>query len=85
MQSIAEVQIKTLDQIMDVWEEQLKLPDPTTASPSAMLSKLKSSPRLNPGDLQMMNSMQVWLQWLEQSQKSWSEAMAMWSKTDKSK
>src|SRR5262245_32236501 len=42
MKGIAEMQIKTMDHMMDVWEEQLKLPNPTTASPSAMLSKLKS-------------------------------------------
>ncbi len=85
IQAVAEVQIKTMDQIMDTWEEQLKLPDPTTASPSAMLSKLKSSPSLAPGDLQIANPMQVWLQFLEQSQKSWAEAMALWATTEKPK
>jgi hypothetical protein len=70
---------------MDVWEEYLKLPDPTTASPSVMLSKLKSSPSLVPGDWPMINPMQVWLQFVEQSQKSWAEAIATWSKTEKSK
>ncbi len=45
MQSITEMQIKTMDQIMDAWEEQLKLPNPAAASPSAMLQKLKSGPR----------------------------------------
>ena len=46
LQSIAEIQIKTMDQPMDAWEEQIKLPNPMTASPSAMLSKLKSLPGL---------------------------------------
>ena len=41
LQSIADMQIKTMDQLMDAWEEQIKLPNPMTASPSAMLSKLK--------------------------------------------
>src|SRR2546429_6902213 len=41
LQNLTEMQIKTMDQIMDAWEEQLKLPNP--ASPSAMLNKLKAS------------------------------------------
>src|SRR5205814_5243512 len=51
LQNLAEMQIKTMDQIVDAWEEQLKLPNP--ASPSAMLNKLKSStgsPGSWPGD-----------------------------------
>ena len=88
IQSVTEVQIKTMDQIMDVWEEQLKLPDPTGTSTSAMLSKLKSAPAFGSawpgaGDLQMANPMQVWLQFLEQSQKSWADAMATWTRTGK--
>ena len=42
MLSAVEVQIKTIDHIIDAWEEQLKLPNPMTASPSAMLSNLSS-------------------------------------------
>ena len=34
VQSITEMQIKTMDHMMDAWEEQLKLPNPTAASPS---------------------------------------------------
>src|SRR5215470_1461807 len=41
LQNLAEMQIKTMDQMVDAWEEQLKLPNP--ASPTAMLNKLKSS------------------------------------------
>jgi hypothetical protein len=44
LQSLAELQIKTMDQVMDAWEGQIKLPNPMTASPSAMLSKLKNLP-----------------------------------------
>src|SRR5215813_3630216 len=46
LQSIAEIQIKTMDQLMDVWEEQINSPNPMSASPSAMLSKLKTLPGL---------------------------------------
>src|SRR6516164_7873627 len=48
MQTVTEMQIKTMDHMMDAWEEQLKLPNPMTASPSAMLSKLKSLPGFGP-------------------------------------
>jgi len=89
MESVTDLQIKTMDQIMDVWEEQLKLPNPTSDWTTAMMSKLKSAPGLGlavPGDghLQMPNPMQVWLEFLQQSQKSWADAMTMWSKTGKS-
>jgi len=84
MQSATDIQIKTMDQIMDVWEEQLKLPDPANASASAMLSRLKVPVGLGSagpggGNLQLENPMQVWLQFLQQWQKSWTDAMATWS------
>src|SRR6516162_1847950 len=40
MQSITKIQIQTMDQMMDAWEEQIKSPSAMTGSPSAMLSKL---------------------------------------------
>jgi hypothetical protein len=36
MQGITKIQIQTMDQMMDLWEQQIKSPNP-----SAMLSKLK--------------------------------------------
>src|SRR5215831_18259446 len=48
MQSITKLQIQTMDQIMDAWEEQIKTPNPMTTSPAAMLSKLKSWPGFGP-------------------------------------
>ena len=47
LQSITKLQIQVLDNLMDVWEEQIKSPNPMTAS-SAMLSKLKSWPDAKP-------------------------------------
>jgi hypothetical protein len=41
-QSITKMQIQTMDHMMDAREEQIKLPNPKTVSPSALLSKLKS-------------------------------------------
>ena len=85
IQSITEMQIKTMDQVMDVWEQQLKLPDPTTAPWSGMMSKLKSSASSWPGagGFDPMNPMQAWLQFVEQWQKNWQEALATWGQIGK--
>ncbi|WP_065756388.1 hypothetical protein [Bradyrhizobium paxllaeri] len=77
--SIAEIQIKTMDQLMDAWEEQIKLPNPMSASPSAMLSKLNSLPGL--GSTQApANPIQVWMQFAEQWQRTWTDAIGAWGK-----
>src|SRR5690349_14784357 len=34
LKSVAELQVKTMDVMMDAWEEQLKSPNPMSASPS---------------------------------------------------
>jgi hypothetical protein len=88
LQSIAEMQIKTMDHIMDAWEEQIKLPNPMTASPSAMLSKLKSFPSFSWASTEAfqqgaVNPVQLWMQLAEQWQKSWADTMTFWSKTSK--
>jgi len=82
MQSITKMQIQTMDQMMDAWEEQIKSPNPMTVSPSAMLSKLKSLPGISPtgswpnaSALAVTNPMQFWMQWAEQWQKAWADAM----------
>jgi hypothetical protein len=89
MQTIAETQTKIMDQIADAWEEQLKLPDPTTASPSAMLSKLETLPGFGPAGswpsadaLQKaaVNPLEFWMRFGEQWQKSWANIMTYWSK-----
>jgi hypothetical protein len=81
LQSIAEVQTKAMDQMMDAWEEQIKLPNPMSASPSAMLSKLKSLPGSWSGseDFQKaaMNPLQLWMQLAEQWQKAWADTMGL--------
>ena len=46
IQNITKMQIQTIDQIMEVWEEQIKSPNP--AQP--ILSKLTSFPSLRPVD-----------------------------------
>ena len=85
IQSITEIQIKTMDQVMDVWEQQLKLPDPTTAPWSDILSTLTPPANGWPGagGFDPMNPMQTWMQFAQQWQKSWQEAMANWVKIGK--
>src|SRR5262245_29599994 len=79
MQSITKMQIQTIDQTMGAWEEQIK--SPMTGSPSAMLSKLKSLPGISPAGswpnarALATNPMQFWMQWVEQWQKAWADAM----------
>jgi hypothetical protein len=89
MQSISEMQIQTMDRMMDAWVEQLKLPNPMAASPSAILSKLKSLPsgtawpNAEAFQKAAMNPLQFWMQFAEQCQKSWAETMTFWSKAGK--
>ena len=77
LQSITKVQIHAMDQVMDAWEEQIKLPNPETVSPVAMLSKLKSLSGFSPAgswpsvaasDMAAMNPFQIWMQFAEQWQ-----------------
>src|SRR6516225_6447885 len=81
MQSITKIQIQTMDQMMDAWEEQIKSPNPMTGSSSAMLSKLTSLPGISPtgswpnASALATNPMQFWMQWAEQWQKAWADAM----------
>ena len=90
MQSMSEMQIQTMDRMMDAWVEQLKLPNPMSASPSAMLSKLKSLPSVGAAwpnseafQKAAMNPLQFWMQFADQCQKSWAETMTFWSKAGK--
>jgi hypothetical protein len=93
MQTISEMQIKAMDHMKDAWEEQLKLPDAATTPPSAMLSKLKSMPGFGqasswPGAAAQgaaMNPMQLWINFVEQWQKSCTETMTFWSNVAKAR
>ena len=88
LQNLAEMQIKTMDQMMDAWEEQLKLPNP--ASPSAMLNKLKSSAGSAgswPADafqVGVTTPLQFWMTFAGQWQKAWTDMMATLTKAGKS-
>ena len=73
MQSIADLQVRTMDQMMEAWEEQLKSPNPMNSLPSALLAKLKAPPSV--GSAQA-NPLQFWMQSAEHWQRLWTDAMA---------
>jgi predicted O-linked N-acetylglucosamine transferase (SPINDLY family) len=90
MQSITKMQIQVMDHVMDAWEEQLKAPSSVT--PSAMMSKLKSLPGFSAASswpsadafqAAATNPMQFWMEFAEQWQKATAEAMAFWTKGGK--
>jgi hypothetical protein len=81
IQSITKMQIQTVDQIMDAWEEQVKSPNPS----QPILSKLKSFPSLGAVDawssasqMASMNPLQIYMQFAEQWQKACADALAHW-------
>jgi hypothetical protein len=85
LQSITKMQIQTMDHMMDAWEEQIKSPSPS----SAMLSKLKSLPNFgqagswpnaDASQLAALTPFRVYMQFAEQWQKAWGDAMAFWAK-----
>jgi hypothetical protein len=85
LQNLAEMQIKTIDQMVDAWEEQLRLANP--ASPSAMLNKMKSSagslgswPGGDAFQMGMTSPLQFWMAFAGQWQKAWTDMMTTWTK-----
>ena len=81
IQNITKMQIQTVDQVMDVWEEQIKSPNPSRP----ILSKFKPFPSLSPVDawssaspMASMNPLQIYMQFAEQWQKGWMDAIAHW-------
>jgi hypothetical protein len=89
LQNLTEMQMKTMDHMMDAWEEQLKLPNP--ASPSAMLNKLKSSsgtpgswPAADAFQMGVTSPLQFWMSFAGQWQKAWTDMMTTWTKAGKS-
>jgi hypothetical protein len=88
LQNLAEMQIKTMDQMMDAWEEQLKLPN---ASPAAMMNKMKSSsgspgswPGVDAFQVGVTSPLQFWMSFAGQWQKAWTDMMTTWTKAGKS-
>jgi hypothetical protein len=86
LQGIAEMQMKTIDHVMDVWETQLKSENPTIASPE-IFSRLQF-PRGAAGGgwngRMPANPLEFWTQFAGQVQKSWIDAMTFWTRVGKS-
>jgi hypothetical protein len=84
------MQIQVMDHMMDIWEEQIKSPNP-----SAMLSKLQSLPRFGPagswpnaGAFPMSafnETFQAYVQFAEQWQKAWASATGAWGTAGRSR
>jgi hypothetical protein len=86
LQGITEMQIKTLDHVMDVWETQLKSENPMIASPE-IFSRLQLPSGAAAGgsqDRMPANPLEFWTQFAQQAQKSWMDAMAFWTRAGKS-
>jgi hypothetical protein len=83
MQAVSKMQMQTIDNVMDAWQEQIKSASP----PSVMLSKLRSSsdggpvwPGIAPSQIAAMNPFLVYMKIMEQWQKAWADATASWPK-----
>jgi hypothetical protein len=78
MRAVSKMQIQTIDNVMDAWEEQIK-----SASPSSvMLSKLRSLSDGGPASqIAAMNPFLVYMQIMQQWQKAWADAAAAWPRT----
>jgi len=72
LQSVADVQIKTMDQMADAWEAQIKTPNPMSVSPK--LSELHSLWGLDFKPT-ATNPLELWMQLAEQWQRTWAEAL----------
>ena len=83
MQEVIKMQVQTTDQLMDAWEEQIKSP----SSSAAILSKLQSS--FSPAgswpvaQMGAFNPFGVYMQFAQQWQKTWSDAMGVWTNANK--
>src|SRR5262249_53158925 len=80
MQNVTELQIQTMDRMMDAWEQQFRSPNPMTAPPSAIVSNLKSLSSFGPGgswpnadaaQIPAVYAFQFYMQFAEQLQKAW--------------
>ncbi|MGQ0674387.1 MAG: hypothetical protein ACT4N2_16130 [Hyphomicrobium sp.] len=91
MQSASKMQLQMMDQLMDVWEQQMKSPGSPIELPKlagmggfpgafAGMGGAQSFPGFPGFDLSSMpgNPMMFWMQAAEMWQKSWQQGMAAW-------
>ena len=92
MQSVGEMQTKTMEHIRQAWEEQLKSPHPTAISPEAILSKLQAMPSLGPaGGLPNAEALRaaaaaplaLWMEFGKQWQQLWLESLDRMNKANR--
>lgn len=88
MKTIGRMQVQTINNMMNAWEEQIKSPN----SPTAMLSKLKSSanfgtvgsrPNADAFRMEQLNPFEFYMQIAEYWRKAYADAVALWSKAAK--
>ena len=89
IQSVGEMQAKTMGHIRQAWEEQLKSPTPTMASPDAFLSRLQS---IGPGgsfpNAEALRAaaaapMALWMEFGKQWQQLWLETLDRMNKANR--
>jgi hypothetical protein len=96
LQQTSKMQLQMMDQVMDIWEQQMKNPGaplpkfeiPTGMFPSfpggfAGLGGAQSFPGFDFGTMPT-NPMQFWMQAAEMWQKSWQNAFASWMEMQRS-
>jgi hypothetical protein len=92
IQSVGEMQTKTMEHIRRAWEEQLKSPNPATASPEAILSKLQAMPNIGAaGSLPNADAlraaaaapMALWMEFGKQWQQLWLETLDRMNKANR--
>lgn len=85
IETASKLQLQILDQVMDVWEQQVKSPGSPMSLPTAIFqglpgippgAKFTGMPDLGP---MALNPMQFWMQTAEMWQKSWASAMSSWA------
>ena len=82
MQDVIKMQVQTTDRLMDAWEEQIK-------SPSSSSAMLQSISRFSPAgswpvaQMAAFNPFGVYMQFAQQWQKTWSDAVGVWANANK--
>src|SRR6516225_7667765 len=88
MQDVIQMQIQTMDRLMDAWEEQIKSP----SSSSTIMSKLQSISSFSPAggwpgtavtQMAAFNPFGAYMQIVQQWQKAYADTMGFWAKADR--
>ena len=84
LQNASRMQLQMMDQVMDVWKQQMRNPSSAMSMPNDFM---KGMPDFSKGfgDMSAMGGMtmapfQMWMQAAEMWQKNWTSAMSFWMK-----